>query len=67
MEYKAWSLEQATDYLINHKLVEKGGLGGLIGLDKEGNITMPFNTLGMFRGYVKPGKIEIGIFKNDNN
>ncbi|PGH37368.1 MAG: hypothetical protein CRN43_21570 [Candidatus Nephrothrix sp. EaCA] len=41
-----------------------GGDGGLIALDKEGNITMPFNTEGMYRGSItKDGKIEILIYK----
>jgi beta-aspartyl-peptidase (threonine type) len=29
-----------------------GGSGGVIALDAEGNIAMPFNTQGMYRGYV---------------
>jgi L-asparaginase / beta-aspartyl-peptidase len=55
MEYKGSSLAEAADYIINKKLVEAGGTGGLIAVDKDGNIAMPFNTEGMFRGYVKAG------------
>ena len=45
--------------------IEKmGGDGGLIALDKDGNIAMPFNTAGMYRGAVtENGEIEIEIYK----
>jgi len=55
MEYKGLSLAEATDYIINKKLVEAGGAGGLIAVDKDGNIAMPFNTNGMFRASLKAG------------
>jgi len=53
MEYRGWSLEEAASFLIHEKLKSQGGGGGLIAVDKEGNITMPFNTNAMFRGYAK--------------
>jgi len=65
MEYKGVSLEEAGEYVVNKKLVEKGGDGGLIGLDKKGNIVMKFNTSGMYRGYCKPGAKETFIYKNE--
>ena len=41
-----------------------GGDGGIIGLDKAGNIAMEFNTSGMYRGTVdENGKISIYIYK----
>ena len=63
MEFKGMSLEEAGDHVINKRLVEKGGTGGVIALDKYGNVSMPFNTPGMYRGYAKPGEREIGIYK----
>lgn len=54
MEYRGWSLEEAANYLIHDKLKSQGGGGGLIAVDKEGNVAMPFNTNAMFRGYAKP-------------
>ncbi|MFZ9028999.1 MAG: isoaspartyl peptidase/L-asparaginase [Crocinitomicaceae bacterium] len=40
-----------------------GGKGGLISLDKDGNVAMPFNTAGMYRGYVtSDGKIHVYIY-----
>lgn len=63
MEYLGEDLATATDFVVNKKLVEKGGSGGLIAMDKYGNVAMPFNTEGMFRGYVKDGKREVLIYK----
>jgi beta-aspartyl-peptidase (threonine type) len=63
MEYKGISLKEACDEIVYKKLVEKGGEGGLIALDKNGNIEMPFNTSGMYRGWAKNGKREVHIYK----
>jgi len=62
LTYTNADLQTAADELVNKKLVEKEGSGGLIAVDKDGNIAMPFNTSGMYRGYVKPGEREIGIY-----
>lgn len=63
MEYKGWSVEEAAREVVNKKLVEAGGSGGLIALDKYGNVTMPFNTEGMYRGYARPGERVVKIYK----
>ena len=55
MAYKKVTLEDAAFEIIRKKLPELGGDGGLIAVDKDGNITMPFNTEGMYRGYIKSG------------
>lgn len=55
MAYKGLRLSEATALVVNQKLVEKGGEGGLIAVDKDGNIALPFNSNGMYRGYAKPG------------
>ncbi len=65
MEYKGSSLKEACDYIVHDKLVQKGGEGGLIAIDKDGNIEMPFNSEGMYRGWAKGGKREVLIFKAD--
>jgi beta-aspartyl-peptidase (threonine type) len=63
MEYKKLSLKKACQEEIS-KLTELGGTGGVIGIDKKGNIAMEFNTSGMFRGYIKStGEQEVAIFK----
>ncbi|MEX2380191.1 MAG: isoaspartyl peptidase/L-asparaginase [Vicingaceae bacterium] len=51
IRYASKSLQETTDNIINHKLKEAGGSGGLIAMNKNGEISMPFNTGGMFRAY----------------
>jgi beta-aspartyl-peptidase (threonine type) len=64
MEYKKLSLKEASDQVINKKLKEAGGDGGIIAVDAKGNIAMEFNTTGMFRGYItSEGKKEVFIFR----
>lgn len=65
MVYGGLSLQDAADQIVMKKLVEKGGEGGLIAVDKQGNIAMPFNSEGMFRGYAKPGERQIKIYKEE--
>lgn len=55
MELKQMSLDDAAGEMINTRLPALGGDGGLIGVDRHGNITMPFNTPSMLRGYIKSG------------
>ncbi|MGB5662722.1 isoaspartyl peptidase/L-asparaginase family protein [Eudoraea sp.] len=50
MEYKNLSLQDAAEVLIQKRLLKLGGDGGLIAVDALGNIAMPFNTEGMYRG-----------------
>jgi beta-aspartyl-peptidase (threonine type) len=64
MEYGDVSLKEATIGIVHEKLVEKGGSGGLIAVDKNGNIEMPFNTEGMYRASSKDGERFIGIYKD---
>ena len=64
MLYLGETVEQASGFIINEKLRSQGATGGLIALDKDGNIAMPFNTSGMFRGYVKKGeKPQVYVFR----
>lgn len=63
MEYLGESVSAAAEYVINKKLVEKKGSGGLIALDAYGNVTMPFNSKGMYRGYAKPGERVVKIYE----
>jgi L-asparaginase / beta-aspartyl-peptidase len=55
MKYLNEPLETAADDIINNKLKSLGANGGVIAMDKYGNIAMPFNTSGMFRGYLTAG------------
>lgn len=51
-KYLGESVDQAGDYIIHSELNPDEGNGGLIALDKYGNIAMPFNSSGMYRGFV---------------
>jgi L-asparaginase / beta-aspartyl-peptidase len=63
MEYKGMSVVQASKMILD-KVAKMGGDGGLIALDRKGNIAMPFNTEGMYRGSVTAdGKIDVEIFR----
>jgi beta-aspartyl-peptidase (threonine type) len=58
------TLEQATEFIVNQKLKKQGAMGGLIAVDKNGNVAMPFNTAGMFRGFVKSdGEKKVMMFR----
>lgn len=50
IEYKGMSLKAACEYVVHDKLVKLGGEGGLIAIDKLGNIELVFNSMGMYRG-----------------
>ncbi len=63
MKYAGKTLKEAGDHTINNTLLKAGGTGGIIALDKDGNIHMPFNTEGMYRGYVTSAGRQIRIFK----
>lgn len=66
MEYKGMSLAEATHKVIQEKQVELGGDGGVVAMDKNGNVSHEFNTPGMFRAKMDDqGNIEIGIYKED--
>ncbi|RYY56428.1 MAG: isoaspartyl peptidase/L-asparaginase [Chitinophagaceae bacterium] len=65
MEYGKLDLKTASNRMVMEKLPALGGDGGLIAVDKKGNIALPFCTEGMYRGYVKQGeKKVIAIYKN---
>jgi beta-aspartyl-peptidase (threonine type) len=55
MEYKGLNLQEASE-LVVEKLKKLGGIGGFIAIDGRGNISMPFSSAGMFRGYALKGK-----------
>ncbi len=55
MEYGGLCLSEAADSVIFGKLKPAGGYGGIIAVDRQGNIAMPFSTSSMIRGYVTSG------------
>jgi L-asparaginase / beta-aspartyl-peptidase len=66
MQYGGFDLEQSTSTVIDKKIPELGGDGGVIAMDKHGNISMRFNTPGMYRAQIDSnGALKVGIYKSD--
>lgn len=66
MEYQNMSLEQASQIVIQEKLRNLGGSGGIVAIDHFGNVSMEFNTPGMFRAQMnEAGEIQIGMYKDE--
>jgi len=64
MEYKNMSLQEAASEVVQNKLKNMGGEGGIIAIDAKGNLVAEFNTEGMYRAMVdEKGNITIGIYK----
>ncbi len=66
VDYKRWTVERASDFIIQRKLNYFDVNGGVIVLDKNGEIAMPFNTPGMYRGYLKStGEQSVMLYDNE--
>ncbi|MFL6373954.1 MAG: isoaspartyl peptidase/L-asparaginase family protein [Pyrinomonadaceae bacterium] len=62
MKYKSISLADSARETIDH-LTKIGGEGGLICVDAQGNVTLPFNSAGMYRGYIRDGRPVTEIYR----
>ena len=63
MEYKNLSIRKAAKTVID-KISKMGGDGGVIAIDKQGNIAMEMNTSGMYRAHINSkGEIDVKIYK----
>lgn len=64
MEYGNLSLLEACERVVMEKLPALGGSGGLIAIDREGNVVLPFNSEGMYRAWAYAGDTPtIGIYR----
>ena len=63
MEYKNLSLAEACNEVVMKKLVAIEGEGGLIAIDKHGNIELPFNSEGMYRAMKNADTELVAIYK----
>ena len=60
------SLQEAAKEVIQKKIPNLGGDGGIIAVDKNGNFAMEFNTSGMFRATMNDkGELYIGMYKEE--
>lgn len=63
MEYRTFTVQKAADLVIKQKLERLGGKGGVVAMDKFGNMAISFNTDGMYRAYIGPdGKPVVEIY-----
>ncbi len=65
LAYTSKDLQEVTAEIIHEKLNSRAGAGGLIAVDKAGNISMEFNTTSMFRASSKNGKVYVAIFADE--
>ena len=66
MEYRALPIQTAADLVIKQKLQNMGGDGGIIAMDRFGNMAVSFNSEGMYRAYIGPdGKAVVEIYKGE--
>ena len=64
MDYKRLTVAEAAKEVVRKKLVAFGGEGGVIAIDGKGHIALPFNSEGMYRGYVREdGKPAVFIYE----
>ncbi|MFL5347613.1 MAG: isoaspartyl peptidase/L-asparaginase family protein [Hyalangium sp.] len=64
MEYLKLPLQEAARWVVMDELVKAGGEGGVIAMDAQGHVAMPFNSSGMYRGYMgEDGTPHVAIFQ----
>ena len=59
MAYAGLSLADAAERVIHERLPRVQGRGGLIAVDAQGNVALPFNTEGMYRGVARVGETPV--------
>ncbi len=65
MEYRALPIQNAADFVIKQKLQKMGGDGGVVAMDRFGNMGISFNSEGMYRAYINvKGEPVVEIYGN---
>jgi L-asparaginase / beta-aspartyl-peptidase len=67
VEYKGMSVQAAADEVVQNVLKQAGGEGGVIGLDRSGNVAMSFNSTGMSRGYMGADGDAVVMFTREDD
>jgi L-asparaginase / beta-aspartyl-peptidase len=66
VEYRGMGVQAAADMVVREVLREAGGEGGVIGMDRAGNVAVSLNVTGMGRGYMgSDGKVQIAFAADD--
>lgn len=64
VEYRSMPLQDAADLVVKGKLVDIGGDGGAIALDRQCTVAMPYTENGMYRGYAfDNGEVAVKIYR----
>jgi beta-aspartyl-peptidase (threonine type) len=64
MKYKGLSVAQAAHEVVLNRIKQAGGEAGIIALDREGNLAMPHNSEGLYRGYVtRDGQVRVFLYQ----
>jgi len=67
VQFTGVTLERAADEVINGQLRAMGGDGGIIAVDRHGNIALTFNTSGMYRARIgTDGQLFVGIYRDED-
>jgi beta-aspartyl-peptidase (threonine type) len=66
VEYKGMSVQAAAAEVVQQVLKPAGGEGGVVGLDRAGNVAMSFNSTGMGRGYIGPDGEPVVMFTTED-
>ncbi|MBT0570680.1 isoaspartyl peptidase/L-asparaginase [Curvibacter sp. CHRR-16] len=63
MVYAGSPLDAAAAQALSETVAPLGGVGGLVAIDRDGNVSMPYNSKGMYRAWVREGQsIQSAIF-----
>ena len=65
IDYAGLPLQEAARRVVMDKLPPLGGRGGLIAIDAHGNVVLPFNTEGMYRGWARVGAAPVSAIYAD--
>lgn len=64
MAYLGMGVQEAAEAVVFRTLQPLGGEGGMIVLDRQGKLAMPYNSRGMYRGYItESGQLEVAVFE----
>ncbi len=61
MLYQGASLQDATDAMVNGEIRALGGGAGLCAVDRDGNVALPYNTEGMYRGWINASGVYVAV------
>jgi beta-aspartyl-peptidase (threonine type) len=66
VRHRGEGITAASEGVINGEVVDAGGNGGAIALDAAGNVAFPFNTEGMYRGWIgADGVPHVAVFADE--